>query len=62
LTPQQYLMQRRVERAKDLLARNDLPIVEVSAQVGFKNQSHFTTFFRRYTAMTPKVWRDTRFA
>lgn len=62
LTPQQYLMQRRIERAKDLLAQADLPIVEVSAQVGFKNQSHFTTFFRRYTAMTPKVWRDTRFA
>ncbi len=62
LTPQQYLMQRRIERAKNLLAKDDLPIVEVSAQVGFKNQSHFTTFFRRYTAMTPKVWRDANFA
>ena len=62
LTPQQYLMQRRIELAKSLLAQADLPIVEVSAQVGFKNQSHFTTFFRRYTSMTPKVWRNTRFA
>jgi AraC family transcriptional regulator len=62
LTPQQYLMQRRVERAKDLLKKADLPIVEVSAQVGFKNQSHFTTFFRRYTSVTPKVWRETQFA
>ena len=62
LTPQQYLMERRIERAKDLLAKADLPIVEVSAQVGFKNQSHFTTFFRRYTSMTPKVWRNARFA
>lgn len=62
LTPQQYLMQRRIERAKELLAHADLPIVEVSAQVGFKNQSHFTTFFRRFTSMTPKVWRANRFA
>jgi AraC family transcriptional regulator len=62
LTPQQYLMQRRIERAKDLLAKDDLSIVEISAQVGFKNQSHFTTFFRRYTSLTPKVWRDTKFA
>ena len=62
LTPQQYLMQRRIERAKDLLAKENLPIVEVSAQVGFKNQSHFTTFFRRYTSMTPKVWRNAKFA
>lgn len=60
LTPQQYLMQRRVELAKSLLAQETLPIVEVSAQVGFKNQSHFTTFFRRYTSMTPKVWRNAR--
>ncbi|MBS1811016.1 MAG: helix-turn-helix transcriptional regulator [Acidobacteria bacterium] len=62
LTPQQYLMERRIERAKDLLAKADLPIVEVSAQVGFKNQSHFTTFFRRYTSVTPKVWRNAKFA
>lgn len=62
LTPQQYLMQRRIELAKDLLAQAKLPIIEVSAQVGFRHQSHFTTFFRRYTSMTPKVWRDTRFA
>lgn len=61
LTPQQYLMQCRIERAKDLLAQADLPLVEVSAQVGFKNQSHFTTFFRRYTSVTPKVWRDAKF-
>ncbi len=58
LTPQQYLIQRRVELAKQLLAKNKLPIVEVSAQVGFKNQSHFTTFFRRLTSMTPKAWRE----
>lgn len=61
-TPQQYLTERRVRRAKELLAQPNLPLVEISAQVGFKNQSHFTTFFRRYTAMTPKVWRNTHFA
>jgi AraC family transcriptional regulator len=60
LTPQQYLMQRRVERAKQLLSKIELPIVEISAQVGFKNQSHFTTFFRRLTSMTPKAWRETQ--
>ncbi len=58
LTPQQYLMQRRMELAKQLLTKIELPIIEISAQVGFKNQSHFTTFFRRLTAMTPKAWRE----
>jgi len=62
LTPQQYLMQQRIERAKELLAKNDLPIVEISLQTGFKNQSHFTTLFRKYTKFTPKLWRELKLA
>lgn len=57
-TPQQYLMHRRVERAKELLSHPDLPIVEISLRTGFKNQSHFTTLFRKYTNFTPKIWRE----
>ena len=62
LTPQQYLMQQRIERAKVLLAKDDLPIVEVSLQTGFKNQSHFTTLFRKFTKFTPKMWRELKHA
>lgn len=58
-TPQQFLMQQRIERAKALLANEDLPIVEVSLRTGFKNQSHFTSLFRKFTSLTPKVWRRT---
>lgn len=58
LTPQQYLMQQRIERAKDLLSKEDLPIVEISLRTGFKNQSHFTTLFRKFTKYTPKLWRE----
>lgn len=58
LTPQQFLMQQRIERAKELLAKADLPIVEVSLRTGFKNQSHFTSLFRKVTSLTPKVWRE----
>lgn len=62
LTPQQYLTERRVERAKQLLAESDLPLGEVGARAGFKSQSHFTTLFRRFTHMTPKTWRKTALA
>lgn len=62
LTPQQFVMQRRIERAKELLATEDLPIVEISLLSGFKNQSHFTTLFRKYTKLTPKTWRDLKTA
>lgn len=61
-TPQQYLMRQRIERAKELLARGDLPIVEISLRTGFKNQSHFTTLFRKFTKLTPKIWRESKLA
>lgn len=61
-TPQQFVMHRRVERAKQLLEHPDLPLVEVSLRAGFKNQSHFTTLFRKYTKLTPKLWRELKLA
>ncbi|MEZ5307531.1 MAG: AraC family transcriptional regulator [Pyrinomonadaceae bacterium] len=57
-TPRQYVIEKRVERAKQLLSRSDIPIVEVVFQTGFKNQSHFTSLFRRLTSITPAVWRS----
>jgi AraC family transcriptional regulator len=58
MTPQQFVMQQRIERAKELLTKEDLPIVEVSLLTGFKNQSHFTSLFRKFTRLTPKTWRE----
>lgn len=57
-TPIQFLTQRRIDLAKRLLAESDLPIVEIGLRAGFKNQSHFTTLFRKVTAMTPKAYRN----
>lgn len=62
LTPQKYLMKQRIERAKVLLNDKNLPIVEISLQTGFKNQSHFTTLFRKFTKLTPKIWRELKHA
>lgn len=61
-TTQQFVTTRRIERAKQLLAKADLPLVEVGLQTGFKNQSHFTTLFRKYTKFTPKSWRELKLA
>lgn len=62
LTPQQYLTGQRIELAKRLLENENLPIVEISLRTGFKNQSHFTTLFRKYTKFTPKLWRELKLA
>jgi AraC family transcriptional regulator len=59
-TPIQFLMQRRVEAAKQLLTKSELPIVEVGLRTGFKNQSHFTTLFRRLTSLTPRAYRNSQ--
>ncbi|MEZ5428199.1 MAG: AraC family transcriptional regulator [Pyrinomonadaceae bacterium] len=62
LSPVQFLQKERIERAKILLENEDLPIAQVSLETGFKNQSHFTTLFRKYTKLTPKGWRETKLA
>lgn len=60
-TPIQYLMQRRVEAAKQLLWESELPIAEIALRTGFKNQSHFTTLFRKSTALTPRGYRNRQY-
>ena len=56
-TPHQYLIKFRIERAKALLAKRDLPLIEVSLRSGFSHQSHFTRLFRRVTGTTPNSYR-----
>jgi AraC family transcriptional regulator len=58
LTPHQYVVKCRLERAKILLRRSHLPIIEICHQVGWQNQSHFTRIFRQHFHITPKAYRD----
>jgi AraC-like DNA-binding protein len=52
LPPHVYLENVRVNRARDLLLRG-LPITDVSAAVGYADQSHLTKRFKRFLGMTP---------
>lgn len=57
VTPHQWLMQRRIALAKELLLRREN--IAVAAQMaGFANQSHFTKTFRTMTGTTPRRWLD----
>lgn len=58
MTPYQYVMKCRIEKAKLLLLKRDLTIVEICGEVGFQNQSHFTRIFRQHSKTTPKRFRD----
>jgi AraC-like DNA-binding protein len=53
----QWLTGRRVERAKELLAATDTPLVDVSSQSGFGDQAAFTRTFHRLVGLSPGRWR-----
>lgn len=56
LSVHQYVIQKRVEYAKQLLLHNDLSISQVASLVGFANQSHLSYHFKRSTGITPKMF------
>jgi AraC-like DNA-binding protein len=55
--PQRYVMHRRVERAKALIRRTDQPLALIAQEVGFADQSHLTSVFRREIGVTPGHFR-----
>lgn len=57
LAPHQYVIRRRLERAKQLLQNTRLPIAEVALAVGCANQSHFSALFHKATGVTPLAYR-----
>ncbi len=52
-----YVLERRVERAKDLISKTTLTLTEVSQQLGFASHAHFSTAFKRRTGGTPSEYR-----
>jgi len=52
-----YVIQRRVERARVLLARGDLPASQIALEVGFSHQSHMARHMRRILGVTPASFR-----
>lgn len=52
-----YLMERRCERAKDMLANSGEPIAEIAVAAGFHDQPHMTKAFRMLLGTTPAAFR-----
>ncbi|KAF3890925.1 helix-turn-helix domain-containing protein [Tolypothrix bouteillei VB521301] len=57
VSPYQYVLQQRIEKAKHLLKQQKLTITNVALECGFANQTHFTKHFRKLTGTTPKAYR-----
>ena len=57
ITPQQYLTEIRLSRAKELLAASEYPVGEVAAMVGYGNPLYFSRIFRQRVGVSPLVYR-----
>lgn len=57
-SPHQYILQRRLERAKELLRKPTMSLSEIGLESGFADQSHFTNVFRRFAGVTPSKFRS----
>lgn len=56
-SPYQYLLSRRIERAKAMLRDATLPIALIAGACGFTSQSHLNSVFKRVTGATPGRYR-----
>ena len=56
-TPHAYIIERRIDRARQLLAQSRLPIKEVAAVCGFADQAHMTRLFQTRLHRTPAALR-----
>ena len=56
-TPHQYLISRRLERARHLLRKTEVLVAEICLEVGFSSVGSFTTTFTRHVGVSPTTFR-----
>jgi AraC family transcriptional regulator len=57
VSPHQYILARRIERAKSMLRDPRHSIVDVALACGFSSQAHLSAMFKRSTGVTPGTYR-----
>lgn len=57
ITPHQYLVKKRIEKAKQLLNNTSLPVADVCTATGFENASSFIRLFKQHVGTTPLSYR-----
>ena len=57
-TASEIINEEIIKQSSFLLRNNKLSIKQISSRLGFVNQSHFGTFFRRHTGLSPQQYRE----
>jgi len=58
ITPQEYIKQKRLNKAKKLLRESTCSIQQISYQVGYSNQGQFNLLFKQSFSLTPNDFRN----
>jgi AraC family transcriptional regulator len=58
--PHRYIVDRRIERARQLLEENESSVTDIAYRLGFSSASHFSTVFKRVTGVSPQDVRPRR--
>jgi transcriptional regulator GlxA family with amidase domain len=56
-SPHEFLIRRRIDRARQLMLSTDMPLCEVAFECGLADQAHMTRLFRRFVGESPAAWR-----
>ena len=57
-SPKEYLLSLRMEKAKSLLEKTDMPINTVANSVGYTDQLAFSRMFKEYSGISPRAFRE----
>jgi AraC family transcriptional regulator len=57
-SPHQFVLHRRVDRAKEMLRATEMRVLDVAVASGFKNQQHFARVFRKVCGASPTEYRQ----
>ena len=58
MTPYEYVLSKRIQKAKMLIMTGEKSMLEIALETGFCSQSHFNKVFRKQTGMTPMEYRE----
>lgn len=58
MRPGEYITQRRIRAAQELIQTTELPLAEIAGRVGFSSAGYFSTVFRRYVGIAPSSYRS----
>ncbi|WP_223855356.1 AraC family transcriptional regulator [Pseudomonas oryzihabitans] len=58
VSPQEWALSCRIDKAKGLLAQTDMSVAYVALECGFSDQSHFCRTFAKLAGQTPRRWRS----